>query len=125
MKGVERLLYLVLVLVFVAAGIAFTALLVLSHQIKDSNDRQTRYIQCLLAAHGESQFVGTGVENQCAKMANNVTLEDVTKPQNSDIQTTTSSTNDTQNPTPPTPPQRSFISPAIDVINKVLKGVSL
>lgn len=49
------------------------------NDLKADNQRQTRYISCLLALQGRGDLVAPDVQNQCEKMSSNVGINDVTK----------------------------------------------
>lgn len=61
--------------------------------LRNDNARQTRFISCLLALHGEGHLVDGDVSKQCEKMSSRIVLKDVTK------QSTTSSQQPAQAPT--------------------------
>lgn len=95
--------------------------------LQASNDRQTKYIQCLLAAHGESQLIGSDVEAECTRIINNtvinITPDDASNPQ---TPTATQAPVQPSTPTPPQPPQRNpIVAPVVDGVNNVLKRLGL
>jgi hypothetical protein len=90
--------------------------------LKSDNERQTRYIKCLLAING--RIVDDAVDAQCQKMADNIGVGDVTKttlnqtpePNNQTntkttptLQNTNTTTNNTQDQNPAPGPIKQIL----------------
>lgn len=76
--------------------------------LKDDNARQTRFIECILALHGEGRLVSEDVRLQCEKMSSRVDITDVTRqPDAPGTQTAPATPESEQQPQSPTPPDNT------------------
>lgn len=89
-----------------------------------SNDRQTRYLGCLLAIQGRNDIVvSQDVQAQCEKMSNNLGLGDVTKPTTNEQSKKSQDTNNPStsvtpsNPSKPDEPSPKLLNCKVDFFN--------
>lgn len=92
--------------------------------LKADNERQTRYIGCLMAVHGQGNQVSDDVKSQCSVMSSGIDITDVTRPNNStqtddpSAQDQSTNTDNGQNETPP-----GLVKRAQTLLTNMGKGV--
>lgn len=98
-------------------------------ELKADNARQTRFIGCLLAIHGEGTLVSDGVREQCEKMSNGVEIDDVRGSGQSSSEPKTKAkpkTTDKSNPAPEPeetplffPPNQGLIRDSVPILGNL------